>query len=287
MQESYVLEENMEQKVYQGFTPQNQSDQVQKRIKGLTGSTLKMIAVISMFIDHLGAGVISRYITKSGYLDLDFNNVSAVQQWMEQNATLFTVYTVMRMIGRIAFPIYCFLLVEGFQHTRNRRNDALRLFIFALASELPFDLLFNSKWLESGYQNVFFTLFFGVVAMMGISWLEERQDMGRVSKTAGLLIVCAACMAAAEFLKTDYAAIGVMCIVLLYVFRFKKSYQIMAGCFAFLWELTAPLAFIPIGLYNGKRGWNIKYFFYLFYPMHLLLLYLLSTALGVVSYPAI
>ena len=121
---------------------------------------------------------------------------------------------------------------------------------------------------------------------MGIQWVEERQELGRILKTAGLFLVIVACMAAAKLLKTDYAAVGVLSIVILYLFRFKKLYQIMAGCIAFFWELTAPLAFVAVALYNGRKGWNMKYFFYLFYPVHLLLIYLLCVILGISGYKA-
>lgn len=271
---------------YQGM-PSRQSFARQPRVRrGLSGSTIKMIAVISMLVDHLAAGLLGRYLTINGYFSLDHSDMVQVEQWMQQNMTLFASYTVMRMIGRIAFPIYCFLLVEGFEHTSNRMKYAARLLIFAAVSEVPFDLLFNNSWLEFGYQNVFFTLFLGLTAMMGIRWLEERQDLNRFLKMVGLFIVIAACMAAAKYLKTDYAATGVFCIVMLYLFRFKRSYQIIIGCFAFLWELTAPLAFAAIAFYDGRRGWNMKYFFYLFYPVHLLLIYLLCVALGISGYPA-
>ncbi len=108
----------------------------------LSGSDLKIIAVIAMFLDHLAATVLVRCLVTGVFWD---------------QAAWYEVYQVMRNIGRVAFPIYCFLLVEGFIHTSDRRKYALRLFLFALISEIPFDLAFNAQVLEFGYQNVFFT----------------------------------------------------------------------------------------------------------------------------------
>lgn len=263
-----------------------QQPAVNQRRIGISGSTIKMIAVITMLIDHFAAGVLGRYLSVSGIGNLDINNMAGIDQWMDQNATLYGAYNVMRLIGRVAFPIYCFLLVEGFEHTHDRKKYAMRLLLFAAVSEVPFDLVFNGKLLETGYQNVFFTLFFGFAAMTGIRWVEEHGSRAGIFQPFLKLGVIAVCMAAAHFVKTDYAAIGVLCIVVLYLFRKKKVWQITAGCIVFLWELTAPLAFVPIGFYNGERGWKLKYFFYLFYPAHLLLLYLLCIALGVSAYPA-
>ncbi|MDE7311977.1 MAG: conjugal transfer protein TraX [Eubacterium sp.] len=254
--------------------------------RGISGSTLKLIAVISMVIDHTAAGILGRYLMMSGLGSLDVGNVNEVQQWIVGNAQLFSIYNVMRMIGRIAFPIYCFLLVEGLAHTRNRMKYAGRLLLFAAVSELPFDLLFKGAVLEFSYQNVFFTLFFGVAVMIGIEWAKE-QYCDRPAIAAVLTwAVIAAGMAAAQLANTDYAAIGVFCIVVIYLCRKKKVWQIVAGCIVFAWELTAPLAFVPIGFYNGRRGWKLKYFFYLIYPVHLLILYMLCMYLGIASYPA-
>ena len=117
--------------------------------KGLSGSALKIIAIVTMLIDHIAATVIIRILKFGGY-----------------NDGLYQLYRVMRNIGRIAFPIFCFLLVEGFMHTRDREKYALRLGCFAAVSEIPFDLAFNGKVLEVGYQNVFFTLLLGLLTMM-------------------------------------------------------------------------------------------------------------------------
>ncbi len=258
-----------------------------RKKRGISGSTLKLIAVISMVIDHIGAGILGRYLYISGLGGLDASDAAQVQQWIAGNAQLFTVYNIMRMIGRIAYPIYCFLLVEGFEHTRNRMKYAARLLLFAAVSELPFDLLFKGSILEFSYQNVFFTLFFGVAVMIGIRWVGERFFGKPVIAAVLTWAVIASGMAAAQFANTDYAAIGVLCIVVIYLCRKKKMWQIIAGCVVFAWEMTAPLAFVPIAFYNGKRGWKLKYFFYVVYPAHLLILYLICLYLGIASYPAV
>ncbi len=280
------MEQNMKQNIpgQNGNTKQQLAAQTRK-LRGISGSTLKLIAVITMIIDHVAAGILIRYLFRNGIHDLDINNMSAVNQWMDQNAALFSTYNAMRLIGRIAFPIYCFLLVQGFEYTHNRLKYAARLLMFAAISEIPFDLLFKGQILEFGYQNVFFTLFFGLAVMMGLRWVEENLG-GRMFTPLLYLIVIAAGMAAAQLAKTDYAAIGVLCIVVTYLFRKKKIWQIVSGCIVFSWELTAPLAYIPIAFYNGKRGWKLKYFFYLVYPVHLFVLYLICMGLGIDSYPA-
>ncbi len=241
--------------------------------KGVSGSTLKIIAIVTMFIDHIGATILFRMIQSYATTGITLG------EWSYQE--LVQVYMAMRYIGRIAFPIYCFLLVEGMEKTRNRGKYALRLGMFALASEIPFDLAFSNKVLEFGYQNVFFTLFIGLVTMIVVEKIEQglKEATALLRYVTEILIVIPGALLA-EFLCTDYGAIGVICIMVLYLFRKNKISQIVAGCGAFLWETTAPLAFIPIAFYNGKRGLKLKYVFYLFYPVHLFLLYLTCLLLG-------
>lgn len=260
--------------------------------KGLSGSTLKIIAIVTMFIDHVGAGIGGRLLWQTGYMDLALaGDINGVIEWQMEYGLLLFVYSIMRMIGRLGFPIFCFLLIEGFAHTRDVKKYALRLGAFALISEIPFDLAFKGQVLEFTYQNVFFTLFFGLLALVGLQAIEKRQsDMHeKTSKLVNVLasigVVLVFCVIA-ETMRTDYGAIGVICIVVIYLFRKKKVAQIIAGCVAFCWEITAPLAFVPIGFYNGERGMKLKYFFYAFYPIHLLLIYMVAALLGLGHYPA-
>jgi hypothetical protein len=94
-------------------------------------------------------------------------------------------------------------------------------------------------------------------------------------------------MGIAELMSTDYGALGVFCILALYLYRDHRIWQVVAGCLAFCWwEPPALLAFVPIFLYNGKRGMSLKYFFYAFYPVHLLAIYLACVLLGIAGWGA-
>lgn len=145
--------------------------------KGLTGSTIKLIAIIAMLIDHTAATILERMIMREGYM-LATTNDKWLSEWIDAHRLLYFSYMTMREIGRFGFPIFCFLLVEGFLHTHNRKKYAMRLFLFALISEIPFDFAFRGKWFYSGYQNVFFTLFLGLLAMCGFAWLKDHLKGG-------------------------------------------------------------------------------------------------------------
>lgn len=143
--------------------------------KGFTGSTIKLIAIIAMLIDHTAAVILERIMMREGYM-LVMSNTDLMPAWIADHKLLYISYISMRLIGRFGFPIFCFLLVEGFLHTHNRIKYALRLFVFALVSEIPFDFAFRGKWLYTGYQNVFFTLFLGLLAMCAFSFFQERLE---------------------------------------------------------------------------------------------------------------
>ena len=161
-------------------------------------------------------------------------------------------------------------------HTRNIRRYALRLLLFAFVSELPFNLAFTGRIFYPGYQNVFFTLFIGLITMWGCRIIEEKTQFHVILQyVLGIFFVIMGAWFA-EWLQTDYAGIGVLCIMVLYLFRKNRTLQVLAGALAFCWEIPAPLAFVPVAFYNGRRGLKMKYFFYIFYPVHLLVLYLVA-----------
>ncbi len=206
--------------------------------------TLKMIAIITMLIDHIG------YI-------------------------FFPQVIVLRYIGRISFPIFCFLIVEGFFHTRSHMNYLIRLSIFALLSEIPFDLAFHNTPFYWGAQNVFVTLALGLLA---IFCLEEMNNRRRYIIPLILVGV------AAVFSNCDYGIGGVLLICIFYLTRHSPAIRIfLTTLILYMFynpmELYGTIALIPIFCYNGKRGPRNKMIFYWFYPIHLLILFGLSTLL--------
>ena len=244
-----------------------------------------MIAVITMTIDHVGKGIVQQKILK---------NPEIVSGLISRD-DLRRLYDLMRDIGRIAFPIYCFLLVEGFLHTRSRAKYCIRLFLFALISEIPFNLgLYGTLWYK-GHNNVFFELGAGLIAV----WIWDTIDRMRygnyegpkVLRKAGEIVrrfpsasvflqvgLVSGIAYLAYLLKFDYRHRGIALILLLYLLRFDRKVQVLGGAlFMSVWELPAVLSFFPlIYLYNGKRGFQMKYFFYLYYPLHLMVIYVLS-----------
>ena len=220
--------------------------------KCLSGSALKVIAVITMTIDHIGA-----------FLCYD-------RPWFQTElATIgdktVTPYIILRLIGRLAFPIFAFLITEGFLHTRNRKRYGISLLIFAFISEIPYSMLVANS------HNIFFTLLLGYLGIYVYEYLKENRPV-RLIVMIGLL--------AASFLTSEsYGAAGFGLILLIYALREKPLLQAITGSCILPMGYTAGLAFIPINMYNGKRGFikgNIlKYLFYLYYPLHLTIIILI------------
>lgn len=261
-----------------------------KKTHTFSADMLKWTAIITMFIDHTGAGILEKLITNPD-ISLAENTVMLLR----------TIDIVIRTIGRIAFPIFCFLLVEGFLHTGSRLKYAGNLLIFALVSELPFDFCFYGK-IYQGYQNVFWTLFIGLLTLWVVETIE-KAELHRVLKYILYLLAAVAGLEGAAFLCTDYAWMGVLLILCLYIFRSNLFLQSAIPFIVFLLSLavndvgfsatliqrifhyleaewTVFLSAFMIYRCNGRRYIKGgKYFFYAFYPGHLAVLYVIQQVL--------
>lgn len=239
-----------------------------KQWRVLSGSWLKVLAMLTMVIDHSTIALL-RY--DSGF----------AMPLFAIGGKGISGYYLMRCIGRLAFPLFAFLLVEGFMHTHNRWKYGRNLLLFALISEIPFDLMWHGSIFASG-QNVFFTLFLGFMALCVIERMENKEQ--RSERYDYLLPVSLfALIAAGILIHSDYGNSGVSFIILLYALRKHPILQAAAGCCMLPMRWIAGLAFIPINLYNGKRGFIqgpiAKYSFYVFYPLHMIIIYLFSLIL--------
>ena len=261
-----------------------------KKKPGITESTLKLIAIVTMAIDHVGAGLLERMIKWYGFYTLETEE--QMEKWMAVHGHLYYIDMVLRSIGRVAFPIFCFMIVEGFFHTRNRFKYAARLFMFGIISEIPFDLMLKGRMFDFGYQNVYFTLCLGLLsiwALERITSLEKLKNCHIIVKGIIMVITVAVFGVLAELMMTDYGAFGVLAISVMYVMRrfVKKAMNkwiFLSGIFSLMisnpFEGFAALATPFVVKYNGERGLKLKYLFYAFYPVHLFIIYLITRMLG-------
>lgn len=240
----------------------------------LSGTALKTIGILTMLIDHIGAVVLERGVLR--YQDMVYNMGILGTTWGQR---MQDVDILLRSVGRIAFPIFCFLLVEGYVHTGNYRRYLRSMLVFALVSEVPFDLAVWNTPLYMHGQNIYFTLSIGLLALYFLDRLKPVDIVWR--GTVSGLIVVGACLAA-YVLQVDYGPYGVLLILLFYYLRGKRLPLFLAGSamliltegsiFGFYFILSMAC----ICLYNGTRGrLRHKYLFYWFYPVHLLMLFAL------------
>ena len=275
IQKEAILEETIQKQATQNET-ESLAEKSGASAHGISGSTLKIIAMITMLVDHIGATVVLQALQNNP------DNFDATGQ--ARLTGIVILYYILRGIGRLSFPIFIFLLLEGFGYTHNRFAYAGRLLLFAVISEIPFDLAFNISpgWIRRGHflefssQNVFFTLAIGLLVLTVVEGiralgLDEILQMilklGVVALGAGL----------AYALQTDYGAVGVIAICTSYCFRKQtKELRMAAPCVVLtLLDTSEVYAFIDAAIvhfYDGRRGLKLKWIFYMFYPLHVLIL---------------
>ena len=235
---------------------------------GITSNMLKLIAVILMLSDHIWATAMS------------------FGDWMTY-------------IGRMAFPIFAFLIAEGFVHTSNFKKYAIRLLGFAIITEIPFNLFYSSRFFNPYHQNVLFTLLLGLLAIYVIDNLKKNHT----AKNIGLSVLWLALISIAATIGfVDYGFLGMLTVVMFYLLRdfpfawlcqliamvlinivFFEGLVVPVEIFGHSFEIPtqgfAVFSLIPIWLYGGRKGRShkaLQYGFYAFYPVHMLILYLIK-----------
>ena len=231
---------------------------------------LKIIAVITMLIDHLS-----------------FVIYGSTFSWM-------------RYIGRISFPIYAFLIAEGYNHTKNVKQYLIRLLIFALISQYPFDL-FNSPRIDYIYLNIGFTLLLGLLSIIiyeKINAFINKLCIDKIDKYILKIIpisIVIIISIISYLINSDYSFFGV---ILIFIFHLFKNNKLLLNIFVVIWIITSYcpiyfnskllikfifylIPFILINFYNGEKGKSFKTLFYLIYPVHLLILGILEIILNI------
>ena len=219
---------------------------------------LKLIALVTMIIDHVGVVII-------------LSIPSATEPIITFGTMQMSMYSMFRITGRLAFPLYVFLLVEGFLHTHDRKKYGINLFAFAIISEIPWNLEHTGS-LFYAEQNVFFTLFFGYV---GICCYEnfKKDNIKKILALSGLFIL-------SFVFKADYGVKGYCFILFMYIMRKDKITKSLIGSCFFSLQPVILISFLIMSLYNGERGFIkgkvLKYLFYILYPLHIFVLYLIK-----------
>ncbi len=231
-------------------------------IQFLSGARLKLIAILSMLIDHVNKALI-------------YPNLSA------DNSALTTISNLFDILGRIAFPLFCFMLVEGYFKTRSRKKYLLNLLIFGVISEVPFDMFTSASFFNKNWNNVMFTLALVLITIWCIDVLKEKmQNLPKMLWfIVSWLIVLIMCFAA-MYLALDYEHHAILIGYFFYLFL---DVRLLAVPFGYASMYTQPWSLLGFGLtltYNGERGKQSKMLNYWFYPVHLLILGLLRIYFG-------
>ena len=227
------------------------------KIRIFSGAQLKYIAFLSMLIDHVNKALMYPLLTENGFLRY--------------------VSDVFDILGRVAFPLFMFFLVEGFFKTGNRFKYLLNLIAFGIISEIPFDLFQSAVLFQPNSNNVMFTLALALVMIWVIDELKVRKSYiipPVLWFPVSIIIVITVCLLSMIW-GLDYEYHGILIAYFFYIFRNNPILSIIGG---YLSIVKTPWALLGFGLtltYNGKRGKQNKILNYLFYPVHLLILGLL------------
>ena len=217
----------------------------------INGATLKYIAFFSMFIDHFNKAIITPLLN--------------YQQPLVFISSLFDI------IGRIAFPIFAFMIVEGFYKTKSRWKYLRNLLVFAVISEIPYDMFQSKVFINNRSQNIMWALALGLLTLIIIDKLKEKIKNKYIWILVSIIIVAINAIIA-TLLSFDYDYYSIIIIFILYIFYDKRFVGSLLSYLVIIKEVYAILGFVIINLYNGEKGKQNKLFNYLFYPVHLFIL---------------
>ena len=203
-----------------------------------------------MFIDHFNKAIITPFLTGTGPMVI--------------------ITTIFDILGRIAFPIFAFMVVEGFFKTKSQWKYLRNLLIFAVISEIPYDMFQSAEFVNTWSQNILWGLALGLFTIMVIDKLKEKIKKRPLWIFVSLLIVALSSLGS-MLISSDYEYYAIIIIYLYYIFYDKRLVASGLGYLVIIKEIYAILGFATVLLYNGEKGKQNKIFNYLFYPVHLLI----------------
>ena len=221
------------------------------KLKKINGAQLKYIAFASMFIDHFNKAIITPFLTGTGPLNV--------------------ITRIFDILGRIAFPIFAFMIVEGFFKTKSRWKYLRNLLVFATISEIPYDMFQSAVFINTRSQNILWGLALGLFTIMVIDKLKEKIKKRPVWIFVSIIIVALSSLGS-MLISADYEYYAIIIIYIYYLFYDKRLLASSLGFLVIIKEIYAILGFATVLLYNGEKGKQNKVFNYLFYPVHLLIL---------------
>ena len=221
-----------------------------KSIKVINGAQLKYIAFASMFIDHFNKAIITPFLTGTGPMVI--------------------ITTIFDILGRIAFPIFAFMVVEGFFKTKSRWSYLRNLLIFAVISEIPYDMFQSAEFVNTWSQNILWGLALGLFTIMVIDKLKDYIKKRPLWIFVSILIVVLSSLGS-MLISSDYEYYAIIIIYLYYLFYDKRLLASGLSYLVIIKEIYAILGFATVLFYNGEKGKQNKIFNYLFYPVHLLI----------------
>lgn len=228
----------------------------------VTAATLKWYGCATMFFYSL-----SMTVVQNGLLHVNqFSNTQLREMWVADPdlMVLSSWAAVFQLLGGLAIPVFAFLLVEGFLHTSNYKAYLMRMVGFALLSEIPFDFAMSGRLFDWTSQNMLFTLSIGLVMLYGLRLFAA-------GKGVKLLIVLAAVLWSV-LMKTQFGLCMVLLIAVYYLLKDHKAKLWISGTIGLMY-VTGPVSNFVLKRYNHQRGSQPnKYLFYLLYPLHLLIL---------------
>lgn len=238
------------------------------KMPSISADGLKIFATVVLLIQTIGMTIVEK-----GVIHVDQYTQEGFSQALADDSHLMVlagISSVMQIIGGLAVPIFAFLLVEGFMKTSNYGKYLLSIGVFALLSEIPYDLASSLKFVDWNSQNALVTMFVSLLMLYFIRMLDGRK--GILYSVARLIIVFCGVMWVTIF-RAQYGLCIVLLVAILYIFRSRGVLKTILGAIVSALYVTGPLSFYAIWCYNEKRGDKFpKYAYYIFYPLHLLIL---------------